>query len=340
LTKLFSLDDRSFRSSAFTLFPALFPPSSRPLSRLLFFKDRRVLKLSLEAIEVVDAIARHGSFAAAATRLNKVPSTISYAVGKLEEQLGMQLFERNGPRVTLTAVGEEMLKEGRWLLSAASDLESRMRQIATGYESELRLVHDSLIPTEALIDDIRAFEDLRCGTRLRVGCEALTGSWEALREGRADIVIAAGEGPAGGGYQAATVGSLEFAFCVAATHPLTRLGRPLQRGDLLDCNAIVVGDSARTLSDRTVGLLAGQPRITVPSMAAKVACQVAGLGHGFLPRACIAGELARGTLVELPTEEPRAPEAFPVLAPEALAVQQEGGRAEDAALGRFTAVRA
>lgn len=269
-----------------------------------------MLKLSLEAIEVVDAIARHGSFAAAATRLNKVPSTISYAVGKLEEQLGMLLFERNGPRVTLTAVGEEMLKEGRWLLSAASDLESRMRQIATGYESELRLVHDSLIPTEALIDDIRAFEDLRCGTRLRVGCEALTGSWEALREGRADIVIAAGEGPAGGGYQAATVGSLEFAFCVAPTHPLTRLGRPLQRGDLLDCNAIVVGDSARTLSDRTVGLLAGQPRITVPSMAAKVACQVAGLGHGFLPRACIANELARGTLVELPTEEPRAPEVF------------------------------
>ena len=192
-----------------------------------------MLKLTLEAIELVDAIARHGSFAAAAARLNKVPSTISYAVGKLEEQLGMLLFERNGPRVTLTSAGDEMLKEGRWLLGAASDLESRMRQIATGYESELRLVHDSLIPTQALIGDIRAFEDLRCGTRLRIGCEALTGAWEALREGRADIVIAAGEGPAGGGYQAVTVGSLDFAFCVAPTHPLTRLGRPLQRGDLL-----------------------------------------------------------------------------------------------------------
>jgi DNA-binding transcriptional LysR family regulator len=269
-----------------------------------------VLKLTLEAIELVDAIARHGSFAAAAARLNKVPSTISYAVAKLEEQLGMQLFERNGPRVTLTSAGDEMLKEGRWLLGAASDLESRMRQIATGYESELGLVHDSLIPTQALIGDIRAFEDLRCGTRLRIGCEALTGAWEALREGRADIVIAAGEGPGGGGYQAVTVGSLDFAFCVAPTHPLTRLGRPLQRGDLLHYNAIVVGDSARSLSDRTVGLMAGQPRITVPSMAAKIACQVEGLGHGYLPRACIGGELARGTLVELPTEESRPSESF------------------------------
>lgn len=269
-----------------------------------------MLKLSLEAIEVVDTIARHGSFAAAASRLNKVPSTISYAVGKLEEQLGMLLFERNGPRVSLTAAGEEMLREGRWLLGAAGDLESRMRQIATGFESELRLVHDSLIPTQALIDDIRAFEDLHCGTRLRIGCEALTGSWEALREGRADIVIAAGEGPAGGGYQAVTVGSLDFAFCVAPLHPLAQLKRPLQRGDLLGHNAIVVGDSARTLSDRTVGLLAGQQRITVPSMVAKIACQVGGLGHGYLPRACVELELARGTLVELATEEPRAPEPF------------------------------
>ena len=123
-----------------------------------------MLKLTLEAIEVVDAIARHGSFAAAASRLNKVPSTISYAVAKLEEQLGLPLFERNGPRVSLTAAGEEMLREGRWLLGAAGDLESRLRQIATGYESELRLVHDSVIPTETLIGDIRAFEDLRCGT--------------------------------------------------------------------------------------------------------------------------------------------------------------------------------
>jgi DNA-binding transcriptional LysR family regulator len=273
-------------------------------------KNLPVLKLSLEAIELVDAIARHGSFAAAGARLNKVPSTISYAVGKLEDQLGMLLFERNGPRVTLTPAGEEMLKEGRWLLGAASDLESRMRQIATGFESEVRLVHDSLIPTQALIDDIRAFEALRCGTRLRIACEALTGSWEALREGRADIVVAAGEGPAGGGYQAVMVGSLDFAFCVAPTHALTRLDRPLHRGDLLEHNAVVVSDSARNLSDRTVGLLAGQHRVAVPSMAAKIACQAAGLGHGFLPRACIEGELKRGALVELQTEEPRAPEAF------------------------------
>ena len=269
-----------------------------------------MLKLSLEAIEIVDAIARHGSFAAAAERLYKVPSTISYAVSKLEDQLGLALFVRNGPRVTLTPAGQEMLKEGRWLLAAARQLESRMRQISTGFEAELRLVHDSLIPTSAFNPDICAFEDLNCGTRLRIGSEAMTGTWEMLREGRADLIIAAGEGPPGGGYKAVAVGSLEFVFCVTPTHPLAKLQRPLVRDDLLEHTAIVVGDGARASADRTVGLLMGQRRITVPSMQAKIAAQTAGLGHGYLPRACVRADLEQGVLVELQIEQPRPPETF------------------------------
>lgn len=269
-----------------------------------------MLKLSLEAIEIVDAIARHGSFAAAAERLYKVPSTISYAVSKLEDQLGLALFVRNGPRVALTPAGQEMLKEGRWLLAAARQLESRMRQISTGFEAELRLVHDSLIPTSAFNPDICAFEDLNCGTRLRIGSEAMTGTWEMLREGRADLIVAAGEGPPGGGYKAVAVGSLEFVFCVTPTHPLAKLQRPLVRDDLLEHTAIVVGDGARASADRTVGLLMGQRRITVPSMQAKIAAQTAGLGHGYLPRACVRADLEQGVLVELQIEQPRPPETF------------------------------
>jgi len=269
-----------------------------------------MLKLTLEAIELVDAIARHGSFAGASEQLHKVPSTISYAVSKLEEQLGLALFTRHGPRVALTPAGQEMIREGRWLLAAARQLESRMRQVATGFESELRLTHDSLIPTEAFNDDICAFEDLQCGTRLRIASEAMTGTWEALREGRADVIVAAGEGPAGGGYKAVPVGTLSFAFCVAATHPLARLQRPLTRADLLEHTAVVVGDGARSLTDRTVGLLSGQRRITVPTMQAKIAAQVAGLGHGFVPRVCVRAALEKGVLVEVPVEEPRADETF------------------------------
>lgn len=268
------------------------------------------VKLSLEALELVDVIARHGSFAAAAERLHKVPSTISYAVARLEEQLGLPVFVRNGPRVSLTEAGDELLREGRWLLAAARQLESRMRQIATGFEAELRLVHDSAIPTAAFIEDMRAFEALECGTRLRIGCDVMTGTWESLRDGRADLVVAAGQGSLGGGYQSVPVGSLAFAFCVAPGHPLAGLGRTISRADLLEHTAIVVTDSARGMTPRSIGVQAGQRRIMVPSMQAKIACQLAGLGHGFLPLPCVQPYLDAGELVALEVAEPRAAETF------------------------------
>ena len=80
------------------------------------------LKLSIEALEVIDAIARKGSFAAAAEALYRVPSALTYTVQKLESDLGVQLFDRSGHRATLTEAGAELLKEGRYLLEAAHAL--------------------------------------------------------------------------------------------------------------------------------------------------------------------------------------------------------------------------
>lgn len=265
-------------------------------------------RLSLDAIEIIDAIDRGGSFAAAAEALHKVPSTISYTVSRLEEQLGFEVFVRRGPRVTLTAAGRELLSEGRWLLRSAADLESRLRRIATGYEAELRLVHDSLLPTAALVEHIRAFEALGCGTRLRIGTEVMTGGWEALREGRADLVLAVGDPPAGLAQQATRLRAIDFVFCVAPGHPLARLGRAVTEDDLAGHTAIVVADSARLLPARSIGNVAGRARITVADIEAKIALQVAGLGYGYLPRCRIAGPLARRELVALEAAERRAAE--------------------------------
>ena len=75
------------------------------------------MKISLDSLEVLDAIDRKGSFAAAAESLFRVPSAITYTVRKLEEDLGVALFNRSGHRAELTEAGIELLREGRLLLS-------------------------------------------------------------------------------------------------------------------------------------------------------------------------------------------------------------------------------
>ena len=274
-------------------------------------RNFRMLKLSLEALQIIDAIDRRGSFAKAARELHRVPSTISYTVGKLEQDLDVQVFERNGPRIVLSPAGRELLKEGRYLLSAALELEQRVKRVASGWETELAIGMDSMFSPRALIDDIAAFYAIAPRTRLQVVQETLSGPWEALLDRRVDLLVgAAGEGPAGGGYLARPIGELPFVFTVAPAHPLARLPEPLTRADLQLHRAIVVADSARRLVPRTVGLLRGQEALSVPSMQLKFDYQVAGLGFGFLPEHCARRAIERGLLVEKRVEEQRPPETF------------------------------
>ena len=270
-----------------------------------------MLRLSLEALQIVDAIDRRGSFSSAGKELHKVPSTISYTVAKLEDDLGVQVFQRNGPKVVLTAAGQELLKEGRYLLKAAQDLEHRVRRVASGWETELAIGLDSMFSAVALADDVRAFYDVAQQTRLRLAQDALSGTWEALLDRRVDLLVGApGDGPAGGGYISQPIGMLDFVFTVAPAHPLAQLPGPLSRGDLQQHRAVVVTDSARQMAPRTVGLLLGQDALSVPNMQVKFDYQVLGLGFGFLPGPCARAAIARGQLVEKAVEEPKPSETF------------------------------
>ncbi len=270
-----------------------------------------MLKLSLDALQILDAIDRRGSFAAAGKALHKVPSTISYTVAKLEEDLGVQLFDRVGPRAHLTPAGEALLEEGRHLLRAARELEMRVRRVASGWEAELTVAVDSMFVPALLAEDVRAFNAVAEQTRMRLITESLSGTWEALLDRRADLLVgAAGEGPSGGGYVVEPMGVVRFVFAVSPFHPLAAAPEPLGREQLATHCAIAVADSARRLLPRTVGLLMGQETVTVPDMVSKFRLQCAGLGFGFLPEPYVQQAVRDGRLVIKQVEEPKPDETF------------------------------
>lgn len=242
------------------------------------------LKLSIEALEVIDAIARKGSFAAAAESLFRVPSALTYTVRKLEDDLGVKLFDRSGHRATLTEAGAELLKEGRYLLEAAQVLECRVRRVATGIETDISIAISDLFSTQPIFDVLAEFYAQQFGTRVKLSREVFGGSWDALISGRADISIGApGEAPPGGGIATHPLGHVEFVFAVAPKHPLAAMPEPLSQADIVQFRAVAAADSSRNLPPRTSGILSGQDVFTVPDMQAKLAAQIAGLGVGYLP---------------------------------------------------------
>lgn len=262
------------------------------------------MRLSLDALLVIDAIDRKGSFAAAAHELHRVPSAITYTVQKLEEDLDVPVFDRRGHRAKLTPAGRELLNEGRHLLHAASDLEARVKRVATGWEAELRIACDGIIPSVVMLDLAHDFHAQTVSTRLRFSTEVLGGCWDALVSGRADLAIgASGEGPAGGGYQTRTLGEVDWIFAISPAHPLASAPEPLTRADILAHRAISVADSSRNLPPRTTGLLSGQETLTVPDTGSKLRAQAMGLGVGYLPQCLAMAAAARGELVIRRTEE-------------------------------------
>lgn len=265
-----------------------------------------MLRLTLDALIVLDSIDRKGSFAAAADELHRVPSAITYAIQKLEQDLTVQLFVREGRRASLTAAGNALLREGRELLRAAAALEARTKRVATGWEAEIRIAVDDLIPLHRLFPVLEKFYRAECGTRVRLISEVLAGCWDALASDRADIAVGApGDGPAGDGYTTLPLGEVEFVFAVAPHHALATAPEPLTKEQLLQYRAVSAADSSRNLPPRTVGLLSGQDVLTLPNIHTKLAAQRVGLGVGYVPRHFVEDDFAQGRLIAKAVEEPR-----------------------------------
>jgi DNA-binding transcriptional LysR family regulator len=268
--------------------------------------------LSLDALRALDAIARKGSFAAAAEALYKVPSALSYTIAKLEQDLGVQLFDRSRQRAQLTSAGLLLLEQGRELLQASQRLEEQVRQLDSGWESRLRIVVDTIMPWAPLWQLTAEFTALERFTRMQFSEQVMAGTWEALLRDRCDIALGlAGEGVSAQ-IELHLLGHAEFAFAVPPTHPLaqrvaTRPNEPIRREELLAYSAVVVADSAAELPGRDSGLFAAGHVLQVPTMQAKIAAQLAGVGVGFLPVHLIQQQLLTQQLVVLSTEIPRAP---------------------------------
>ena len=241
--------------------------------------------LTQDELAMLQAIRASGSLSRAAAQLGKAPSTISHAARQLETRYDALLFDRRRYRLELTPAGKLLAEEAERLLTDMGRLNTRVRQIASGWEDRLTIVTDELLEFQTLLPVIADFDKLKSGVGLRITHEVLGGTWSALREGRADLVIGAtNEPPAIPRLRWFELGVMDWVFAVGQRHPLAAVAEPLQREAIQQHRAAVVADTSRGSSTRTYGVHGGQEQLAVPSMAAKIAAQRAGLAVGWLPR--------------------------------------------------------
>jgi LysR family transcriptional regulator, hydrogen peroxide-inducible genes activator len=83
--------------------------------------------MTLTELKYIVALARERHFGRAAEACFVSQPTLSVAIRKLEDELGIQLFERGGPEVSVTPIGEQVIEQAQRVLEQAGTI----REIAT-----------------------------------------------------------------------------------------------------------------------------------------------------------------------------------------------------------------
>lgn len=257
-------------------------------------------RITLDQWAALVAVVEAGGYAQASERLHRTQSTVTYTIKKLEELLGVKVFELRGRKAVLTPAGQTLFRRGKYLVEEAARAERTARQLARGWEPEIRLAVDIVFPTWLLLECCAEFGVEHPDTRIEIMESVLGGTEEALIGGHVDFVVG---GVVPGGFLGDPLMQVRFVCAAAPSHPLNQLGRELTLDDLRQHRHLVVRDSGARRS-RSGGWL-NERRWTVSNKATSIRAACMGLGYAWYPEENIREELAEGRLVPLPLAEGR-----------------------------------
>jgi DNA-binding transcriptional LysR family regulator len=257
------------------------------------------MKITLDSIETLDAIVRHGSFASAAKAMRKAQSAVSYGVKQLEDALGVALFDRRGHRAVLTEAGQRVLDEGRMLLARARRMETLATRFHEDWEPRVEAVIDGILPMEPIKRALRRMADEGVPTQIQIKVEFLGGVQDRFEKDRADLMLVKDYAKSHA-LREHPLPEVEVVLTAAQDHPLVQGEGRVTLADLQRHVELTVHDSSESLRLADTRLFGGPRVFFLSDFSTKKEAIAMGLGFGWMPMYLVREELARGSLVEVP----------------------------------------
>ncbi|NRA60459.1 MAG: LysR family transcriptional regulator [Psychrobium sp.] len=256
------------------------------------------MRLDIETLKILDLIVRLGSFAKAAEQLNRAQSAISYQIKKLEQHLGIALFDRSQYRAELTPEGNAILTEGRRLLQQVHNLEVLAARFSQGWEPRLEIVIDGALPIEPIMRALKRLSELDISTRVQLRTEFLSGVQRCFERNSSDLMLVKDfqSNPYLNAKPLPTINSL---LVVSKDHPLAYV-KGLELKHLHEHVELTIADSGTVDPQFQDDLQFGGERVFyLNGFIAKKNSILLGMGFGWVPDYLIEDELANHKLVEL-----------------------------------------
>lgn len=140
-------------------------------------------------LEILAAISKHGTLTQAADSLNLSQSALSHSIKKLEGQLSVSIWQKEGRTLRLTSAGEQMLRLANRVLPQFSHTELLLKQIAQGQVGSLRIGMECHPCYQWLLKVIEPYLEKWPGVDIDVKQKFKFGGMAALHNYEIDILV-------------------------------------------------------------------------------------------------------------------------------------------------------
>jgi LysR family transcriptional regulator, low CO2-responsive transcriptional regulator len=260
--------------------------------------------LTLRQLETIREVARCGTMVKAAETLCVTPAALTSRVKLLEEDLGVELFDRLDGRLRLTESGKEVV-------AAAARIESVINELLENLQGKNGMlggrIRISTVSTAKYFAPrlIAAFMKLHPKIDLRLSIGDRKDVITSLRDYETDIALMSLP-PEDFGVASEPIGPHPHVIIALPDHPLARKAR-VTTDELATENFIVreQGSGTRSMFDHLfsgVSIKSDRVRIEIASNETVKQAVMAGLGLSLISAHTIEAELATGKLIVLKVE--------------------------------------
>ncbi|MFC4585160.1 LysR family transcriptional regulator [Sphaerisporangium corydalis] len=254
----------------------------------------------IDALRLLDVVARTGSFTAAAEELNYTQSAVSRRIASLEREAKGPLFERLPRGVRLTPAGTVLHRHAREVLERLESAAAELEAIHDGTGGRLRVGAFSTANAVMVPEALRVFRRARPEVEVTLVEGFSARLMERLHEGSLDLAVVSdypsGLSPA---EDATLVPLLTDELLLALPHDHRLAGREVVRlGDLRDENWVEgapPGHATMLAESCAREGFAPKVGIRIGEWTGKLGYVAAGLGVALVP--AMAARAVRGDLV-------------------------------------------
>lgn len=190
-------------------------------------------------IQVLVAIAEHGSLRAAAKHLDKSQPALTQSLRQAEQELGVSVFSRTSRGVELTEIGERILVRARTIASEIERLDEEVAQLRGEQVGAVNVCLSPLAAMRIMPRALTLFRKTHPKIEVRLSSGLFPGAIKPLREGRIDLLI--GPEPPIGMTRELTIEHLIDTPIQVVTSDSSPLLKARSLGELAEAQWIMIG---------------------------------------------------------------------------------------------------